>query len=650
MLKIFRKNKKWLLVVGGTFLLIVFLVQGTLSQFHPDPRDQVVATMGAASDAVTMGDFEHADMEYQALRDALPRVMIAQTGVASRDHWFLLVHEARRAGFVANARDGEDWLPEIARAETMLQLQADPVNAQRLVEQLGGFDKVVSMMESNIESTRQRARLSPVQFHEALAKLRGIRRMIMAYEMASRYSDRRAIIDAKHLVDSAMIDAVVIPASVALDQAPEPTPEQMQAQFEKYKNDAPGRGEHGFGYQLPPRVKLEWLTLDRAALSGAVKLDQVNVYRHWQTNRETFPGDFQGEQGKVQAVLRERQADELMSDIDRMLKGKVRAATRKLEADGSFKKLPADWESQRPRLVDLAGSIVEMTAQAGLEIPAPIVSMRTDAFVPLAELASIPGLGESQFQAGTIRGSFSQLIGALKELSPTPGIDAQAGIPLTNVAIQDRAGNRYLVTIVEAVPAGSPESIDQVREDVARDCRLLWAFDQIKAQADALSLKAVTDGLASIANEFARPAAGGGIPVPLEIARMRQLTRSRSDPRTPALDSQELRDAVLSRVASLDPRFTPSPDNAVLRSFAVAAPQTLSMVVAQIVGQRQMSKENVRMLDQQTLLSLRRDEYERAVPEPSGPFSEESLKQRLKFKMREIKRPTDIDPSQAPAG
>lgn len=649
MLKIFRKNKKWLLVVGGTFLLIVFLVQGTLSQWQPDPGDQVVATMGLGDEPVTLSNYERADYEYQALRDALPRVMIAQTGIASRDHWFLLVHEARRAGFVANARDGEDWLPEVTRAETMLQLQADPMAAQRLMQQLGGFDQVVMLLEGEIQKARQKARLTSEQFNEALAKLRGVRRMIMAYETASRYSDRRAIIDAKHLVDSAFIDAVVIPASVAAGQAPEPTPEQLAAQFEKYKDVAPGQGEHGFGYQLPARVKLEWLMIDRASLAAAVKLDPVNVYRHWQSNRDLYEGEFTAEQKRVEASLREREADVLMADIDRMLKGKVRTATRKLTADGSYKVLPADWDAQRPHLVDLAGSVVEMAAQSGLEVAAPIVSMRTDAFVPLAEVSAIPGLGESTFQAGTLRGTVSQLIGACKELSPTPGIDAQVGIPLTSATIQDRAGNRYVVHIVEAAQAGAPETIDAVREAVARDCRLLWAYDQIKAQADALALKAVTDGLAAIASEFATPGAGG-VPAPLEIVRQRQLTRTRSDPRTPALDSQSLRDAVLSRVASLDPRFTPSPDNAVLRSFAVATPETLSVVVAQIVAQRQMSKENVRMLDQQTLLTLRRDEYERAVPEPSGPFSEASLRQRLNFKMRENKRPTDTDPDAAPVG
>lgn len=52
----------------------------------------------------------------------------------------------------------------------------------------------------------------------------------------------------------------------------------------------------------------------------------------------------------------------------------------------------------------------------------------------------------------------------------------------------------------------------------------------------------------------------------------------------------------------------------------------------------------------QTLLTLRHDEYERAVPEPSGPFSEASLRQRLNFKMRENKRPTDTDPDAAPVG
>lgn len=652
MLKILRKHRKWLLVVGGSILLVIFLVQGTISQWSPDPMKQVAGTIGHDQAPVRVRDLELASREFEALKELIPQYFVRRMGIASRDHWFLLTHEAKAAGMVGHAKDGGEWAPELARIEAFLTFrELSPEQRQKLMQESGGMEGLVSRVQAVLERARAgqlrlAGQLRPAELDAALSKLHGVERLVVAYTSASRFSDRRAVVQSKRLLDGAIVDVVIVPATALAAKAPEPTPEELSAQFEKYKGEAPGDAPGEFGYRLPARVKLEWLTLDRALISPAVKLDPVEVYRHWQNNRAQYAGEFAAEQAKVEQALRATKTSELLSEIDRQVKAKVRAATRRLASDGPYKKLPPDWEAQRPKLVDLAASIADVAKQEGVEIAPPAVTVKADAFVPVDELSTLPGIGRSFFQAAANFGTFTDLVESARELEARGAFEVQAMVPAANTPLFDMAGNRYYVNILEAVPSSPAASIDEVRSAVVRDCKLKWAYDQIAARGPELEAKAVLEGLAAVAAEFPIMPEAGGEGVPLEVQKLRQVFRARGDSRTPEFNDENLRDAVLARVAALDPAFIATPENADVRTMAVPVPTYLSLAVIQLAVQRQMAVENRYQWTASALHDLRQYEYAMAVPDPSGPFTEKNLAERLGFRLMENR---GRDPGEQPA-
>lgn len=628
MLKILRKNKKWLVVVGGSFLLVIFLVQGAISQYHPDPLAQPAGTMGVDQRVVTHRQLETAGHEFDALRDTLPGMML-QLGVESREHWFLLTHAAEAAGLVGSAKSGEQWATDFAPMEANLEMRRGvSTDAKRVEERLAAA-------RGGERRRGGRSGLTPTEFDQMLERMRGVQRLIGAYMSAPRLSDRRAIRQAKRAVDTAVVDAVIVPAESVLGEAPEPTPDEVKAQFEKYKDVPAGTGEFGFGYQLPARVKIEWLTVERSAVEKAIKLDPVEVYRHWQNDRKKFAGEFEAEKAKVEQELRAEKADAVMGTIDRLVKARVRAATRRLAAEGAYKKLPEDWDAQRPKMETLAADAVQAAKQEGLDLALPSVTAMDQAYVPVSELSGLAGIGSSQFQVGTAGGTFQQLIGASKELGkPYEALEVQARIPATNARLEDAAGNVYYVNILDARQASAPESIEDVRAQVVKDCKRKWAYERLAAKLGELEFKAATDGLEAVAGEYGRVPEGGTERKPLEVKRLLTVSRFGVDPKAPELDTPAVRDAVMERVEALDPKFTASPENAVLRTIGAALPAKLSVAVLRIEGQEQMHAELAYRLTGRILGELRQQEVRDAVSEPGSPFSYKSLEERYAFKLK----------------
>jgi hypothetical protein len=642
MTKVLRKYNKWLLGIGGSLLMVTFLLTGPQSIFQPDPGKRVVATMGGAN--VRAKDQQRAEFEIEALKSFLPLIM-KRAGIESGAHWMLLSREAEEAGLVGADGDGVSWIPDLAKTNARLgaeyeiaaqlgpnagQFMQQPFIQQMIEQKAAGYvDQALANLERSKPLVAAHNRLSETQFDQALAKLRGVMRLLEQYQTAPRISDRRAVAAVKHDFDRVLVDAVVIPASKALDGIPEPTEAQIAEQFLKYKDVKPGTGEFGFGYLQPARVKLEWMTLDRDAIAKTVTIDAVDANKHWRQNKDKYKGEFAADKAKVEDDLRNAKVDQILQDADRYFKTHLRQSTRSLTQEGPIKKLPPDWDSKRPTMADLAAELDKSLKAQNAALPAPTVDSRSSEWVKIALAGNIPGVGSSRFKIGTKQGTLSDLLGELYELKPTSTMGLQVKVPFEN-SLTDGKGNLYYINVLDYHPESAPDSLEEVRTEVIKDLKLMAAFEKLKGQQAEFQLTAVKDGLDPIAKLYGTPAPVGApdqTPTPLPVTKLVAVGHDRAEG---MLNAPAVRDAVMSAAEALGQQFKATPENVVQRTLTVPVPTVLSLAVIQIQGQAPVTVEDLR--------KLTKGYFDRAAAEEltnlsaDGPFTFEAMKKRYAYK------------------
>jgi hypothetical protein len=404
--------------------------------------------------------------------------------------------------------------------------------------------------------------------------------------------------------------------------------------FEKYKAVKKGSGEFGFGYEQPKRVKLEWMKIDRAAVAASVSLDPIEVNKHWQQNRAAFKGEFAAEKANVEKALRDSKVEAAFAEADRVVRARIRSATRNLENAGGAKKLPADWSSKRPTMEQLAAIVVaEVTS---LKMPMPRVEVRAAEYVPVDETRTLADLAGAQFRVGTQSGAIDEFLRQTFELSGTNNLGLQAGLPFEQ-PLTDAQGDRLYVTVLDAKNESPAESLEKVIDRVKSDAKRLAAFEKLKGEAAGYQVQAITDGLDVIARTFATPVPVGApadaVPTPLPIDRRVMISNSQGDPGYPQYDTAELRSSLEAQIDILGHATKVTPENAAQRTLTVPLPARQSLAVIQITGHEPLSQETMRTV---TLVAARnlgaRELREQLKDEKAvNPFDLKTLKEQMAY-------------------
>ncbi len=646
MLKALRKYNKWVMVVFGSVLMVSFLFTGASSQFQPDPRKQVVATIG--DEKLRRMDYDQAERELAAVGSLAPSVVRLTYGVEDGTHWLLLTREAQRLGLVGDERDGLDWLSSLSQREaytSMVAQYARQFGSVQWAEQLvrsqpqavdARARELQVMMESMKGTVAAKHGMTDRDFAVALSRFRAIDRLMNLYGSLARQSDRRYVAAARRFSDAAIVDAAIIAAETLTETAPAPTEEALLAHFEKYRSVEPGTGDHGFGYVLEPRVKLEWLLLSRSAVEGAVTLDPIAVNKHWQLNRTKYPGEFSIEQVNVERDLRNSKVASIMDEADRVFKSRVRAQTGRLPVDGIYRRLPATWDIDAPKLGELATAMSDaIRTSSGVTVPPPMISRPLSEWTALSELENLGGIGGAAIRMANGTMPFAQLVSLTREISPQVTIDLQARVPFTTFTPEDAAGNRYYFLVTDVKPEAPAENLDVVREQVVKDVKTLAAYEKLVAEKDVWTAKAVSEGLAVMAGSFQKPGrAEGAEPQPLEVIREVSVTADIA--RNADLNEPAVRDRIMSVAEKLGPMFVATPENAGERTFAEPLPKLLSLAVIQIGRKSLVAKED--LLSQPVGRALQFVAFEQSELRDelgvSSPFSSEAVKSRLGYTLK----------------
>lgn len=640
MTKVMRKYQKWILAIGGSLLMVGWLLQGVMGQMAANRGNEVVALLGNRK--IKGEEFGKASLEYHFLKTIAPAIVTAGAGIENDAHFFLLSHEAQNAGLVGDVRDGQSYADQLEKDEARflfdMQAQRRMGNMAYLFEQFEEGKQLrqqINQMVAARFSTRDKAaaenRMTPEDSDRALARLRGILRLMKSNNIAARMSDRYTAVSAKRLLDSAVADIVVVPAGRLASTIPAPTEEELRSHFEKYRAIEAAKSDDGIGYVQPPRVKLEWITLDRNVMAAAVVLDPIEVRKRFEQNRARFPGEFAVEKTRVEEEMKSERASRAMDAAEKAVRLEVSQALEPLPKDGAaYRVLPADWEEQRPRFEAIAQRIVEsVRSSVGITIPPPKVEIRAASWLTQRDIRDLPGFGSSGVSQSAQYTPIDQLVFAARELAPARERGVQKGVPFIALPSSDGEGHRYFFTVIDTRGQSPADALDEVREKAISDWKRLKAYDKLMEEAEANRILAAAEGLDAIVQLFP----GEGSEKPLEVQKRVRFSKLGSEGGAAASEKPVL-DAAAQAAMLVDPLVLPSDESALARTFAAGAPKSLSLVIGQVLAQQPVTIESLRTINEKQLPVLRTREMMdiKLSDSLANPFSFESLKSRLRFK------------------
>lgn len=632
MLKFLRKYKTWILVVGGTLLMIAFLLPSNINRLSLGGSGTFMTINGSK---VSMKDAERYYRQRQAVNEIAPG-MLAALGVQSEvDHWILLVKSAEQLGLVGGPQDGRDYIPDLAVEVTTTALRHALNRAVQ--EDMDALARTQQVLTERRSSAGARLRMQENEVDQALANFRGIVRMIGMYSsMGETVSMPRVAQEARRRLDQGIIDYVFIPSTSHTFSVPEPTPEEIAAHYEKYRDVEPNTGDYGIGYRFGPRFQVEWLTLNRSIVNAAVTVSPIDVRKAFM--QETPGGtdeQFQAAKADIEARLKTAAVDRVMEVAAATVRAEIAKSLRKVESSGQYRELPADWLTQRPNLDSISAAVVGKLIEAeGITIAPPQVNRRQDTWLTQSNMTSLPGLGTAQIRRGARTGSFSQYFGMLKELAGPNELGLQVGVP--GEAVTDRQGNVYFVNITAFKPAGPPDNVDEVKTQIVNDLKRVAAFEKLKAEAEAYRNMAIAGGL----EPLAKPPEGSGVPAPLQVRRDIGVTRTDQLFMDQALNSDAAKGAIMDAVTKLDPKVDPSTIDVSQRTIVLPVPERLGIAVIIIKGFNATTMEATRLRDASIARVIGSTQLrEAAGADATGaargvdPFSLEELAKRYKAEL-----------------
>lgn len=474
MFRFLRKYNKWILAVGGTLLMIVFLIPTAITRLSQRAASGTAtwATVGPEGrENVTQSDLNQVQVELQLLqRLGVDYTLIPALGIVDDPgHWYLLTREAEAAGVMPSPRSIYRSLPE-PRDQTL----------GILASRAGSRGDIVL---------------------RTLAKREGVDRMVDLYQSRDQFSDRRLRRHAWRAFAKVDADIVVIKAAPQLDD-PAPSEAAIEQQFEAYADLVPGEGEKGFGYRLPDRVKLEWMTVPldsvRRMIEASDRLNGVALRKHWRLNPAgRFPGvdTSQPVPDIVRTDLLDRLAEETMNQISRFGYDRMRARRRGLREDGGYLVLGSDWEQRRLSFAQLAQDI---QAEFGVDLPS--YESTGQEWLEIDDLDDLPGFGTATTtKFGPVPVGLGDLVAAAKEFGGSTTLVVQQDVAAP--PLRDFAGDVYLFRIIDTDASRPPESADEVRDQVIADLSRLAHYQRLAASADEIAAAARTRGLLAVALE-----------------------------------------------------------------------------------------------------------------------------------------------------
>lgn len=509
--KFLRKNTRVLLMIFMSFLLVAFLVpsqiQGCGQQRMYDEQE-----LGELyGETVYRQDVQRARAEMEILQrlGMLPATLDPLA-------YFLLTEEARQLGVRVDRDEVKEMLVAGGVTDPVLQSiqRASGMPYERIYDAIGRFMAVMRLGEMQAAGVT-----------ESLA-----RKMVSYRDSIQEAVTEMSLIDARGL----------------LHLVPEPTEEELLAFFEKYKAEEEGQSEEQlqFGYRLADRVKLEYLTVDPAAIERKVRVTSSEAKRFYEENRNRYvkedPNAPPGMDGRpVQVPMTPEEALEQARQDAREIKA-IEAAQRLINdmyevANRPWRNAPRDEKGFRTPPEGEPISFAELREQHTDRFTVNYAATQLIDRNLLVQVAD--KFSQAALTAGRRRLRASQLAYRVKGiLQEDPGdgwpvLNVGEPAPVVIAASEDmkhRSYQAYLFRVVEVAPSAPPDSIDEVRERVVQDWKHAKAYELAGEYAEKLASRAREVGLEQAVEE---------------ATELKDALTRKDEPVTPLLDSGPPTDA-----------------------------------------------------------------------------------------------------------
>ena len=428
-------------------------------------------------------------------------------GALPTQHWYMLTHEAAAAGLRASDEEIDATLKSKGiTPEVLYTMPEREVFAPTFVREAVGRWIAV---QKNAERVVRAATPSEPEIRH------------YARDTEEKLSVKLVALDAERFIDG---NEVVSDADIL-------------AHFDKYKNTLPGEGDAEYGYKYPDRVKVQCIIADVKRIATQVVITDEEVKAHWKRNRAAYkitedvptsqPATTQPTtQPATTKVTREKTFSEAMMDVQRQLREQkaqqlADQAMRKASQDllKPWYEVQVDRQTGYKPIVEAAKAADfmqkvrdQVAAEFGIQIDymefGPI--SRDDLnknpefgpFMVAGSNADRIRMADFAFRVAPLHKAEEESDAALRlQLYQSPDaalIDAQMSFAIEGGRIVQKPGKpeRFaLFRVVEALPAAAPASVDEVKEQIAKDLRRERAYARMEEQARQLYTVARKVGL-----------------------------------------------------------------------------------------------------------------------------------------------------------
>jgi len=597
--KFLRKYNKYILAVGGTLLLITFLIPYAFTQLLQGtgggPRGTWATVGHEKQRKVTFDDLAILQREMRLL-DAAGAQLQMPIPVDRADYWYLLTLEAQNAGVVP----APGTLFATGQAQQQLALLA------AVTGESTGFVR------------------------QTLAKVQGVQQLLRLYIDGDKYSDRRLKHLARRLYHRVTVRPVVIEATA--DGGRSFTEQELADQLEEYADIAPGEGKMGFGYRLPDRAGIEWLAIPadtvREMISNSDQLNPVPLRKHW--TLEARKGRFDPPDAgtpvpdAVREDLLERLTLETLDKIERTANDQLRFARRGLGKRGGYEELPDGWAG-------LSFQQLALDLQSEYGIALPHYKATGSGLLAGDELRELEGIGTANSNKfGQAPVSLTTLVLGAKAFGGSAVIPIQQGV--SGPPLRDTDRSVYLFRITATDTSRPPTAVDEVRDQLVADLNRVEDYQRLTANAQSIRQVAVADGLLALAMQYDTAVAA---PTNLTLGFSASL---------PGIGlNEELVEAIVDHAMALprDIAVADLPEEE--RVLVLPVEENLSLLVARLMDQTPLTQEIFQTYMQYGLVQSKLLADEVATDDPKKEFGFEALAERHAFKLT---RPDDAPTTQ----
>ncbi len=624
MLRFLRKYNKMLLVVAGSVLMVLFLLPQAMHQFGPNQQNQVIFRIKGRT-------FHGRDLEDSQAKLGALLALERTAGIPffgfnfeNTEHWMLLVQEAQLHGLIAGGDRQDELIASLAdaRARQLQMIGSDPIQA----EQARANIRAQTYADLQAVLDDQRTRIGETRLTAAIADVYGVRRLLELYGGFATISTLEAATISVRALDTAVADMGFVDYSEALAEAGDPTTEQLEAHFQEFKDIDPATAPNGIGYRQQDAVMLEAVEVDLTRIRSAMTLDDIEVNKRWRQNKDTYGQDFATARQRVESDLLDERVAAVVRTLEELGHRALFRETSSLEAEGAFKKLPPDWSARCVSFESLAADMNAEIAKS-VTLPAPAATVtRIVGWSTAQDLAS-RSMGRAYMTVGGRALSLPGVVLQIRELAPDSKSGLQVGVAFGPLTVPKE--KIVFVRVLEARPAGPPDTLDEVRIRAVDDWKKLRAYELLKERINEIKQTVVNAGsVEALISAYGNSRVQNGV----EVTRSGATLPTSNAPASVA-NTKAMRDAIMDLVEPWNPTEPVAGHAVADRVVVQALPEEFGIGVAIVKGRYPVTKEEMR-----TNLGTLSNRYASelyAMEKAEPPFTFARLKERLGYTVPE---------------